>query len=64
MQLATNADRALIDMKDEVILTTKLFDEVLTSDNLRWPRTKIKNLVAPGVSLINAIKHAVSSHSY
>ena len=30
----------------------------------RWPRTKIKNLVALGVNLITAIKHGVSSHSY
>jgi RNA-directed DNA polymerase len=30
----------------------------------RWPRTKIKNLVALGVNLITAIKHGVSSHGY
>ena len=30
----------------------------------RWPRTKIKNLVALGVDLVTAIKHGVSSHGY
>ena len=30
----------------------------------RWPRTKIKNLLALGVSLKSAIQHGVSSKSY
>lgn len=30
----------------------------------RWPRTKIKNLLALGVSLKTAIQHGVSSKSY
>ncbi|AGX86217.1 group II intron maturase-specific domain-containing protein [Candidatus Symbiobacter mobilis] len=30
----------------------------------RWPRTKIKNLLALGISLKSAIQHGVSSNSY
>ncbi|MDP3799351.1 MAG: group II intron maturase-specific domain-containing protein [Polaromonas sp.] len=30
----------------------------------RWPRTKIKNLLALGVSLKSAIQHGCSSNSY
>ncbi|AGX88477.1 group II intron maturase-specific domain protein [Candidatus Symbiobacter mobilis CR] len=30
----------------------------------RWPRTKIKNLLALGISLKSAIQHGVSSKSY
>src|SRR3990167_11391047 len=30
----------------------------------RWPRTKIKNLLALGISLKEAIQHGVSSKSY
>jgi hypothetical protein len=30
----------------------------------RWPRTKIKNLLALGVSLKTAIQHGCSSNSY
>ncbi len=63
--MATNTDRAL-NMKDEVtFMTTELFDEVLSSDNLRWAWQRVKaNKGAPGIDGVTIAEFPAYARTY
>jgi RNA-directed DNA polymerase len=70
MRAAANTHRALKqdEVKEKLQVNSELDEWIRRRmgywKQWRWPRTKIKNLLALGVSLKSAIQHGCSSNSY
>ena len=72
MRAAANTHRALKqdEAKEKLQVNSELDEWIRRRMRMcywkqwRWPRTKIKNLLALGVSLKSAIQHGCSSNSY
>jgi hypothetical protein len=72
MRAAANTHRALKqdEVKEKLQVNSELDEWIRRRMRMcywkqwRWPRTKIKNLLALGVSLKSAIQHGCSSNSY